>query len=224
MNSLAFTMCASWLGALPPITFLLLLISRNRKPNLFLYIRIASICLCSLGNAIGCSLVYTSVRTTLPPPELIFLAYIFQGLFDFEIYWIFECGTSLGGALQVFAGRSWKWKTHVFPCALFLFGALAGLAVVILRYFFGYCPSPSYMEEHSDNSSGPASHLSLGVIAICSRPVVVSGSYISGVAGGRSMVCAERLNLMHMVLVVVQLIVAVLMACNIKTALFDQVY
>ena len=74
------------------------------------------------------------------------------------------------------------------------------------------------------NSSGPASHLSLGVIAICSRPVVVSGSYISGVAGGRSMVCAERLNLMHMVLVVVQLIVAVLMACNIKTALFDQVY
>ena len=39
---------------------------------------------------------------------------------------------------------SWKWKTHFFPCVLFLFGALAGLAIVILRYFFEYYPYTSY--------------------------------------------------------------------------------
>ena len=66
--------------------------------------------------------------------------------------------------------------------------------------------------------------MSLGITAICSRPVVVSGSYVGRAAIVRFAVWPERLNQMHMVLVVGQLIVAIVMACNINTALLDQVH
>ena len=123
-------------GAFPPTYLFLLLIPRNQNHELFLYIRASSFCLCSLGSAIASTTsAYASVRTALLSSVLIFLVYILQGVFIFEVYWIFECGTSLRDALQVFVDSSWKWETHVVPCALFLFGALAGLAVVLLRCF-----------------------------------------------------------------------------------------
>ena len=143
MVSLALTICVSWFGAFLPTSFYLLLISCNQRLDLVSHIRATSLCLCSLGSAIGCTFVYTSVPTAPLPPVLIFLVYIFQGSFLFQAYWIFECRTSFQGALQILADSSWKWKTHAFPCVLLLFGALAGLAIVILRYFV-YYPCTSY--------------------------------------------------------------------------------
>lgn len=147
MDSLAFTICASWFGALLlaslflPIIAHNLLIAHNQKHEQFLHIRAAFLCLCTLGNAIGCTSAYASVHTSPLPSELIFLIHILQGISVFEVYWILEVREPFG---EVFGDRSWKWKTHVFPCALFLFGALAGLAVVLSRCFLEYYLYHSY--------------------------------------------------------------------------------
>lgn len=80
------------------------------------------------------------------------------------------------------------------------------------------------MKGGSNNSYRPASRISLGFITIFSRPVVFSGGYVSGAAESHFRVWAVRLNQVHMVMVVGQIIVVVVMACNIKIALLDQVY
>ena len=93
-DSSTSTICASWFCAFLHASFLLPLISRDQRLGLCTYIRAASFCLCSLGNAIGCSFVCTSSPTTLFSPVPIFLVYIFQGSIDFEIYWVLGCGPS----------------------------------------------------------------------------------------------------------------------------------